>query len=314
MRFSLARNEDGRAGDRPPVNDEIAGRLEEVARLLAEQDANPFRAGAWRRAADTVRGLSRSVAEMADERGIEGLEEIPNVGRTIARAIATLLETGRLPLLDRLRGESDPEDLLTTVPGVGEVYARRIHRRLGIETLEALEIAAHDGRLASVRGIGGKRLEGIRDTLARRLARVRGPGSEGSRPPVDEILDVDREYREASRRDALSRIVPRRFNPEGRAWLPVLHTERGDRHYTALFSNTARAHERGKTRDWVVVYWDRDGREGQATVITAERGPLRGRRLVMGREAECRALYLEDDETAVEDAPLRREVTEPLPL
>lgn len=296
------------------LNDEIAGRLEEVARLLAEQDADPFRARAWRRAAETVRGLPRSVAGIADDEGIEGLEEIPNVGRTIGRAIATIVESGRLPLLDRLRGESDPEDLLATVPGIGQVYARRIHRRLGIETLEELEVAAHDGRLASVRGIGGKRLEGIRASLARRLARVRSPARTDARPPVREILDVDREYREAAERDALPRIAPRRFNPEGRAWLPVLHTDRGDRHYTALFSNTARAHERGQTRDWVVVYWDRNGHEGQATVITAERGPLRGGRLVMGREAECRALYPDAEEAPDDEAPPRREVPEPLPL
>ena len=42
----------------------------------------------------------------------------------------------------------------------------------------------------------------------------------------------------------------------------------------ALFSNTARAHQMGKTRDWVVLYYDgRDG-EQQCTVITSQRGPL----------------------------------------
>ena len=66
-------------------------------------------------------------------------------------------------------------------------------------------------------------------------------------PPVAELLDVDRAYRTAAAAGELRRIAPRRMNPEAEAWLPVLHTERGSRHYTVLFSNTPRAHRLGRT-------------------------------------------------------------------
>lgn len=60
---------------------------------------------------------------------------------------------------------------------------------------------------------------------------------------------------------------------------------------TALYSNTAHAHELGMTKDWVVIYRDdRDG-AGQWTVVTARYGSLRGKRIVRGREAECDAFY-----------------------
>jgi hypothetical protein len=108
-------------------------------------------------------------------------------------------------------------------------------------------------------------------------------------PPVAELLDVDREYRERAAAGRLRLIAPRRFNPGAEAWLPVLHTRRGARHYTALFSNTARAHRAQKTRDWVVLYSDDGAGERQNTVITATRGALRGRRVVAGREQECAA-------------------------
>jgi putative hydrolase len=105
------------------------------------------------------------------------------------------------------------------------------------------------------------------------------------------VLDVDREYREKSDAGRLHRIAPRRFNPKGRAWLPILHTERDHRQYTALFSNTARAHQLHKTDDWVVIFLD-DGRiHRQATVVTETRGPLAGLRVVRGRERECAAFY-----------------------
>lgn len=106
---------------------------------------------------------------------------------------------------------------------------------------------------------------------------------------MEALLDVDREYREAAAADRLPKIAPRRFNPNGEAWLPVLHTQRGDWHFTALYSNTARAHELGRTRDWVVIYAaDRDHAERPYTVVTVTAGPMAGRRVVRGRESECR--------------------------
>jgi len=110
-------------------------------------------------------------------------------------------------------------------------------------------------------------------------------------PGVGELLGVDHEYRHKADAGALPTIAPRRFNPQKESWLPVLHTERGDRHYTALFSNTARAHELGRTQDWVVIYCDCGRAEQQFTVITASHGILAGRRIVRGREEECAAYY-----------------------
>jgi hypothetical protein len=93
-------------------------------------------------------------------------------------------------------------------------------------------------RLEQFPGIGAKRIAGIRDTLAQRLGRIR----QGLTAPVQrndatvaELLDVDRQYREEAARGTLQKIAPRRFNPSGEAWLPILHTTRGPRHYTALF-------------------------------------------------------------------------------
>jgi hypothetical protein len=192
-------------------------------------------------------------------------------------------------MLDRLRGEADPVALLGSVPGIGRVLAERLHDELGLETLANLEAAAHDGRLETIDGFGPKRLAGIRDSLAQRLGRVRVQPKVDAPPNVAELLDVDREYREKAAAGQLQRIAPRRFNPTGESWLPVLHTRRGSRRYTALFSNTARAHQVGKTRDWVVVYGDNAMGESRHTAITATFGPLRERLVVAGRGAECAA-------------------------
>jgi Holliday junction resolvasome RuvABC DNA-binding subunit len=271
----------------------VARRLEEVAQLLESQGGNRFRVEAYRRAAETLKHLPRPAAEILHQEGEPGLRKLPGIGDRLARAIATLLITGRLPMLDRLRGESDSTWKLASVPGIGKRLAAKLHQDLGIDTLEELEAAAHSGRLKEIGGIGDKRLAGIIDSLSARLGRVRGLQSDSRNPTVlvAEILDVDREYREKAAAGELPTIAPRRFNPTREAWLPILHTTRGVRHYTALFSNTARAHEMGKTKDWVVLYYDGRNGEQQCTVVTSQRGPLTGKRIVRGRETECLQHY-----------------------
>jgi DNA polymerase (family X) len=277
-------------------NQDIARRLQEVAQLLEDQGANRFRVRAYRAAAETIERLTSPAAEIAQQQGTDGLQALPGIGVSLARSIHTLAVTGRLPMLDRLRGRMDPVSLLTSIPGIGPALARRLHDELHIETLEQLEMAAHDGRLTDIEGIGPKKLRGIVDSLTARLGRVRKPpqGAETHtirEPPVDELLDVDREYREAAQAGRLQRIAPHRFNPKKEAWLPILHTQRSSRHYTALFSNSALAHQLKKTRDWVILYYDDGHGERQCTVITSRQTPFSGKRIVRGREEDCASYY-----------------------
>jgi len=252
-----------------PLNESAAWILRDCAELLRQQHANPFRVNAYIRAAETLESLPGDVREILSDEGIDGLMQLPFIGRGLASSIAEIIHTGRLSQLDRWRGETDPEQLFQTVPGIGPLLADAIHNNLHVDTLEALEIAAHDGRLAAVRGIGPRRAAAIRSNLATLVGRARAAHRvPGKAPSVELLLDVD-------------------------PWLPILHTDRQEWHFTALFSNTARAHELHRTHDWVVLYfYDGDHSEGQHTIVTETRGPMKGRRVVRGREAECRKLLL----------------------
>jgi DNA polymerase (family X) len=273
------------------ANEKIAAAFEEIASLLETQEANPFRVRAYRHAAETLRKTHRPVDLILRLEGQEGLDQLPGIGPALARTIVDWVETSRIPLLEHLRGKTDSTAVLRSVPTVGPKLAERLQRELGIETLEELELAAHDGRLPAFPGIGPKRLAAIRASLETRLAR-RWPSREATtRPTVGQLLAVDREYRERAEQGRLRRIAPRRLNPTHEAWLPVLHTRDDRWEYTTLFSNTSRAHELGKTHDWVVIYWQDDGNAGLSTVVTAASGPLRGRRAIRGREAECDLHY-----------------------
>lgn len=273
------------------MNERAAQIFSDCADVLRLQKANPFRVNAYIRAARTLRSMDTDAGRILENDGIEGLMMLPGIGKGLAAAIDEIARTGRLSQFDRLRGESSPEVLFQGLPGVGPGLAHTIHETLHVDTLEALEVAAHDGRLDEVPGIGSRRAAAIRAGLAevlRRGSRYQEPAL--AAPSVGELLAVDADYRRLAAAGKLPKIAPKRFNPDGRAWLPVMHTVRGDWHFTALFSNTARAHELGRTDDWVVIYYyDGDHQEGQNTVVTETHGPLRGERVVRGREREARS-------------------------
>lgn len=300
----------GPGSPHPQANNALAADIfERVADYLAAQQADPYRVRAYRRAALTLRELEYDVAALvghradgtctdAEARELKRLSALPHIGIRLAGSILEILHTGKLRLLDRLRGEVSPEGLFATVPGIGEELAHRIVDKLHIDTLEELELAAHDGRLAGVSGFGERRVRAMRDQLAtllrrspRRAARLVDTDTHVP-PPIDVLLAVDAEYRSKARAGTLHRIAPRRFNPRHEPWLPVLHVEEEGWSFTAMFSNTAKAHRLGHTRDWVVIYYERDGDEHQCTVVTEYAGPDGGLRVVRGRERDCHAHYV----------------------
>lgn len=278
-------------------NHRIADLLREMAGLLKVQRANPFRSAAYSRAADTIIHLGAPLRELFDRDGREALQRVAGIGPGIASAIAEILVTGHWNQLDALRGSVEPVRLLQGVPGIGPELAKTLYATLHVETLEALEIAANDGRIESVPGVGPRRARMIRASLAEMLGRLRPPARRSvnglAEPVIATVLAVDHEYRTSAVAGKLRMIAPKRFNPTGEAWLPVLHCIREGWHFTALYSNTAQAHRLNRTRDWVVIYfYDADHVEGQCTVVTETHGELMGRRVVRGREDECREHYL----------------------
>ena len=109
--------------------------------------------------------MQRTAVNLYRADGVTALRSIDGVGEGLAHTIGEIIETGRSSLLDRLAGETSPEMLFAGLPGGGPGLAHRICDELGVATLEELELAAHDGRLARVEGLGRKRVAGCRSCM-----------------------------------------------------------------------------------------------------------------------------------------------------
>jgi DNA polymerase (family 10) len=147
------------------TNAEIADVFDQVADLLEFQDANPFRVRAYRNAARTIRDLPESLAEIAadSERKLTDLE---GIGKDLAEKIATLLDTGSLPMLDELLQEV-PESVLSLmrIPGLGPKRAAAIHKELHVSTLDELREACEAHKIRELKGFGEKTEEAIAEGL-----------------------------------------------------------------------------------------------------------------------------------------------------
>jgi DNA polymerase (family 10) len=148
------------------TNADIATVFDHVADLLEYQGGNVFRVRAYRNAARTI---GRMVEPLASVRSAPGraLTDIEGIGADLAGKIATLLDSGSLPLLDELRGQVPAVVFeLMRVPGLGPKKVKALVDELGIDSLDALERACQEGRVAEVKGFGAKTQSAILANMA----------------------------------------------------------------------------------------------------------------------------------------------------
>ena len=139
--------------------------LSQIAAFLELNGESAFKSRAYAAAARAV--LALDTDDLAPLLHSGALADVPGLGPATLSVVADLVETGDSSLLDRLR-ESTPEGLIEMlrVPGLGTSKIHRIHEGLGIDTLQELEEAARDGRLATIPTFGPKTAEKVLKGIA----------------------------------------------------------------------------------------------------------------------------------------------------
>jgi DNA polymerase (family X) len=137
-------------------NLELATIFDRVADLLEFQNANPFRVRAYRSAARTIEDHPAALSRVVND-GTEALTDLPGIGADLAEKITTLVQTGKLPMLEELLAEipSGVLDLLK-VPGLGPKKAATLFRELKITSLAELRTACEQQQVRKLKGFGAK--------------------------------------------------------------------------------------------------------------------------------------------------------------
>lgn len=161
-------------------NHTIGDVLDEIAELLELKGESSFRVRAYENAARTIRHLSSDIGDLAEA---GDLRTVPGVGEALAAKISEYLSTGEMTYLEGLRQEFPPGVReLMGIPGVGPKMAARAYHELEIETVDGLDAAARDGRLAGLPRLGQKSA----DNVLRAIERARK--QESKRTPIGDVL------------------------------------------------------------------------------------------------------------------------------
>ena len=156
------------------TNAQIAEVFSRLGDLLEISGANPFRVRAYRTGARAVEGHAESLADYWNRHN--SLPAIAGIGEDLSQKIAQLIRGEEIPLLRELEAKI-PNGVLAMlrVPGLGPSKASRLHKELGIQSLDQLRAACEAGQVQHLKGFGAKTeqmiLQGlaIAETAARRL-------------------------------------------------------------------------------------------------------------------------------------------------
>ncbi|MGE0822076.1 MAG: DNA polymerase/3'-5' exonuclease PolX [Candidatus Binatia bacterium] len=145
-------------------NFEIANLLNDYAALLDIQGDSRFRIRSYRKAAQTLQGLSRPVEQLLQEE--EDLADLPGIGKRMVEHLQEIVETGTLAALDKIQKQT-PRSLaeLTDLDSVGPKKAKQLYDQLGIASLSELQTALDSGKVETLAGFGRKSVENLRRAL-----------------------------------------------------------------------------------------------------------------------------------------------------
>lgn len=144
-------------------NRELAQIFERIGDALEFKGENPFKIGAYRKAARVLSDLTEDI-EVLQKQG--KLREIPGIGEGIAQKIEEYLKTGSMKKYEEAIS-GIPEGLLTllSIQGMGPKTLKLAHDKLGVKNLDNLKKVLDDGSLAKLPGMGDKKVQNIKEGL-----------------------------------------------------------------------------------------------------------------------------------------------------
>jgi len=177
--------------------DQVAGILVNIATLLELKGENPFKSRAYLTAARALENISEPLDKLIAE---ERLDEVKGIGESLRKKICELITTGKLAYYEELRASTPPGlVLMLEIPGMGPKKIKALHDELGIETIEQLEQACREGKVAKLKGFGEKTQTNICDGINRRRTYASRHLISEALPIAERLLEALRSHPEVIR-------------------------------------------------------------------------------------------------------------------
>ncbi len=142
----------------------LAKILRDIGFLTEVEDGDnaAFKARAYYRAADIIANLNRKVDDIYREKGLQGLLEIPTVGKAIALKVQEYITTGRVAHLEEMKARTPINtEELSGIEGIGPRTIKILYDRLGIKNLDDLYNAAAQKKIRTIPGFSEKKEQDI---------------------------------------------------------------------------------------------------------------------------------------------------------
>lgn len=137
--------------------------LEEIGTLLELKGENPFKTRAYENAARALRGVSEDLNELVASNRLRGIK---GIGEAISEKITTLVTTGTLKYYEELRRSFPPGIMeLLRIPGLGPKKAKKLLDDLGVASIDDLEKACKENRVAKLEGFSAKSQQNLLDGI-----------------------------------------------------------------------------------------------------------------------------------------------------
>lgn len=175
--------------------------LETIAVYMELSLENPFKVSAYRKAAGALEADRRTLDE------IDSFTEIKGIGKGVNDCIVEYVKTGKSTVLNQLK-ETVPTGLvrMLKIPSMGPKKIAKIHKELGITSVEELKEACENKKISALSGFGKKTEENILSAIEEMLGRP-------ERYPIENILAFRNEIENFLKQNSLVE----KFNVAGSA-------------------------------------------------------------------------------------------------
>jgi DNA polymerase (family X) len=172
--------------------EQVAEILVNIATLLELKGENPFKSRAYLNAARALESLDEPLDKVIAE---ERLDQVQGIGESIRKKICELVKTGKLTYYEELKAATPPGlVLMLEIPGIGPKKIKALHDELGIETIEQLEQACKEGKVAKLKGFGEKTQANICEGINRRRLYASRQLISRALPLAERLLDSLRSH------------------------------------------------------------------------------------------------------------------------